>query len=127
MLYAYAIRYASRCFAYVSITYIIRIGTNTREINKCITATVDSPGSSLVTHTCIQTEKVNPFSTFPNRAGGWAFSNSFPLRGYGFKSYIKPVSPLFVMLFFLRYFSICNNIFSKRTLLCTKWLIMYII
>ena len=35
--------------------------------------------------TRITTEKANPFFTSPNRAGGWAFSKSFPLRGYGFK------------------------------------------
>jgi hypothetical protein len=36
-------------------------------------------------YTRIPTEKANPFFTSPNRAGGWAFSKSFPLRAYGFK------------------------------------------
>jgi len=43
--------------------------------------------SCLVPQPCthITTEKANPFFTSPNRAGGWAFSKSFPLGVYGFK------------------------------------------
>ena len=47
--------------------------------NKCMSYIIPQP----CTHTT--TEKANPFFTSPNRAGGWAFSKSFPLRGYGFK------------------------------------------
>jgi hypothetical protein len=47
--------------------------------NKCMSYIILQP----CTHTT--TEKANPFFTSPNRAGGWAFSKSFPLRVYGFK------------------------------------------
>ena len=47
--------------------------------NKYISTAIPQPC------TRITTEKVNPFFTITNRAGGWVISKSFPLRGYGFK------------------------------------------
>jgi len=47
--------------------------------NKCMSYIIPQ------SYTHITTEKANPFFTSRNRAGGWAFSKSFPLRGYGFK------------------------------------------
>jgi hypothetical protein len=47
--------------------------------NKCMSYIIPQPCTRTTT------EKVNPFFTSQNQAGGWVISKSFPLGVYGFK------------------------------------------
>lgn len=79
------VQYTIHMHTYRIVSYNIsytchRYGTESyHSNNKCMSYIIPQP----CTHTT--TEKANPFFTSRNRAGGWAFSKSFPLRGYGFK------------------------------------------
>ena len=87
MLYATlrASRFALRLLSH-HIIYITHVHTGRcygiesyHSSNKYISTAIPQPCAR------ITTEKVNPFFTITNQAGGWVISKSFPLRGCGFK------------------------------------------